>query len=122
MKQSPLLDKSFLFALSIVRFTQELQFSSKEYVLSKQVLRSGTAAGALLREAEFAASPADYINKFTVALKEANETEYWLLLIHRSGNMQAELFDSLHISCTEFIKMLISSINTLKKRHFKTKL
>ncbi len=115
MKDSPLLEKSFDFALSIIQSAQELQ-ASKEYVLSKQILRSGTSIGALLREAEFAASHADYINKFTVAVKEANETEYWLLLLYRGGYLKEDTFNLLHLTCLELIKMLVSSINTLKQR------
>ena len=115
MKDSPLLEKSLDFALSIVRSAQHLQ-ASREYVLSKQILRSATSIGALLREAEFAASHADYINKFTVAVKEANETEYWLLLLYRGGYLKEDVFNSLHFTCLELVKMLVSSINTLKQR------
>ncbi len=77
-------EKSFLFSLRIVKLAQYLNKDKKEYVLSKQVLRSGTAIGALISEAEFAQSKADFINKMSVGLKEANETYYWLKLLHES--------------------------------------
>jgi len=120
MKQSPLRDKSFAFAIVIVKLAQTLQ-KEKEFVLSKQILRSGTAIGALLREGEFAASTADFINKFTVALKEANETEYWLLLLNETGYFRTTQFEDLRFKCKELIAMLISSIKTLKLSKGKVK-
>jgi len=79
--KNPLKEKSFAFAIEIVKLAQYLVNEKKEYVLSKQILKSGTSVGALIRESEFAASKADFINKLTVALKEANETDFWLMLI-----------------------------------------
>jgi four helix bundle protein len=76
MADSILRDKSYEFAIRIVRLSQHLQAEKKEYVLSKQLLRSGTGIGALLREAEFAQCDADFVSKLSIALKEANETEY----------------------------------------------
>ena len=78
---SPLIEKSYQFAIKIVHLSQSLISVEREYVLSKQIIRSGTSIGALVRESEFAASRADFINKLTVALKEANETEYWLMIL-----------------------------------------
>ncbi len=78
MKDDPLKDKSYQFAIRVVKLSQYLQRDKNEYVLSKQVLRSGTAIGALIREAEFGQSKADFVNKMSISLKEANETEYWL--------------------------------------------
>lgn len=83
--KSPLREKSYAFAIKIVKLSQTLDSEKKEYVLSKQVLRSGTAIGALIRESEFAASKADFINKLTISLKEANKTEYWLKLLKDTG-------------------------------------
>lgn len=80
VKENVLKDKSFLFSVEIVRLCKALQ-NDKEYILSKQLLRSGTAIGALIREAEFAQSKADFINKLSVSLKEANETVYWIELL-----------------------------------------
>ena len=81
MKKSVLKEKSYLFAIRIVKLNQFLCAEKNEYTLSKQVLRSGTAVGALIREAEFGQSRADFRSKMCIALKEANETDYWLNLL-----------------------------------------
>ena len=81
MKESILRDKSYKFAIRIVKLSQYLQSEKKDFVLSKQILRSGTAIGALIREAEFGQSKADFAYKMSIALKEASETAYWLLLL-----------------------------------------
>ncbi len=112
--KSPLRDKSYLFAIKIVKFSQSLVSDKKEYVLSRQVLRSGTAIGALIRESEFAASKPDFINKLTISLKEANETEYWLMLLHDTGYLSKEEFVILQFECKELIAMLVASIKTSK--------
>jgi len=113
-KSSPLRDKSYVFATKIVRLSQFLVSEKKEYVLSKQTLRSGTAVGALIREAEFAASRRDFINKLTVSLKEANETEYWLMLLKDTDYLAKDEFTQLRAECKELIAMLVSSIKTTK--------
>src|SRR5690606_18586557 len=110
----PLRNKSYAFAIKIVKLSQTLVSERKEFVLSKQVLRSGTAIGALIRESEFAASKADFINKLTVSLKEANETEYWLMLLHDTDYLIKEDFIQLQFECKELIAMLVSSIKTSK--------
>ena len=84
MRDNPLKDKSYRFAIPIVKLSQYLQGEKKEFVLSKQVLRSGTAIGALILEAEFGQSKADFTNKMSISLKEANETDYWLSLLKDS--------------------------------------
>lgn len=114
MKQSILKDKSFAFALQVVRLSQELQQNQKEYVLSKQILRSGTAIGALVREGEFAQSKPDFINKLSIALKEANETAYWILLLQEAKLIENNLADSLQAECKELIAMLVASVKTAK--------
>ncbi|TCN72147.1 four helix bundle protein [Acetobacteroides hydrogenigenes] len=78
MKENLLKDLTFKFAIRIVELSRNLQEITKEWVLAKQVLRSGTSIGALVREAEFAQSRADFISKLSIALKEANETQYWI--------------------------------------------
>lgn len=113
--KSPLRDKSYDFAIKVVRLSQSLVSERKEFVLSKQILRSGTAIGALIRESEFAASKADFINKLTVSLKEANETEYWLMLLHDTSYLGKEEFLKLQSACKELIAMLVSSIKTSKQ-------
>jgi four helix bundle protein len=113
-RPNPLKDKSYIFAKKIVRLCQNLVSDKKEYVLSKQVLRSGTAVGALIREGEFAASKADFINKLTVSLKEANETEYWLMLLNDTDYIGDSEFIKLQEECKELIALLVSSIKTTK--------
>lgn len=81
MKENILKDKSFIFALEVVRLSQFLVSEKREFILSKQFLRSGTSIGALVREAEYAQSRPDFVSKLHIALKEANETEYWIELI-----------------------------------------
>jgi four helix bundle protein len=107
-------DKSFAFALRVVKLAKYLQEQQKEFVLSKQVLRSGTAIGALVREAEHAQSRPDFINKMSIALKEANETDYWLDLLHQSEYITPESFDSIHPDIQELIKLLVSIVKTSK--------
>ncbi len=113
--KNPLKEKSYAFAVEIVKLTQLLVKEKKEYVLSKQILKSGTAIGALIRESEFAASKADFINKLTVSLKEANETEFWLMLLCDTEFIDKVIFTKLQSDCKELIAMLVSSIKTSKK-------
>jgi four helix bundle protein len=115
MAKSVLRDKSYLFAIRIVKLSQYLQSERKEYVLSKQLLRSGTAIGALIREAEFGQSKPDFIHKLSIALKEANETEYWLLLLKDTHFIDDSSYKGIADNCSELIKMLVSSINTARK-------
>jgi four helix bundle protein len=114
MKENVLKNKSFAFALRIVKLYQFLTESNKEYVLSKQLLRSGTAIGALVREAEHAESKADFIHKLSIALKEANETEYWIELLQQSGYLNDNDFESLFNEITELLRLLISIIKSSK--------
>jgi four helix bundle protein len=116
-KESVLREKSYKFAVRIVRLTQFLQQEKKEFVLSKQVLRSGTSIGALIREAEYAQSNADFVNKFSVALKEANETDYWISLLKDTDYLELKLYNSLFLDCNELISMLVSSIKTAKAKN-----
>lgn len=90
-----------------------------EFVLSKQILRSGTAIGALIRESGFAQSQADFVNKLSVALKEANETDYWLNLLHDSHYLNEVSFISMENDCGELIALLVSSIRTVKNKLMK---
>ncbi len=113
--EKPLRDKSFKFALRIVKLRQYLQAEKREYVLSKQLLRSGTAIGALVREAEQAESRADFIHKLAIALKEASESQYWLDLLYQSGYIEESGFESLNQDCIELLKLLTSIIKTSKK-------
>ena len=112
MKENVIKTKSFAFALRVVKLAQYLQKEKQEYVLSKQVLRSGTAIGALVREAEHGQSKADFISKMSIALKEANETEYWIDLLHQSDYIQLDNYTSIHDDITELLKLLISIVKT----------
>ena len=114
LEKNPLKDKSYQFAIRIVKLSQYLQRDKKEFVLSKQVLRSGTAVGALIREAEFGQSKADFSNKMSISLKEANETEYWLSLLKDTDLINEHQFVSLHSDCKELIAMLVSTVKTSK--------
>jgi len=106
--------KSYTFALRIVEMYKLLTSERKEFVLSKQVLRSGTSVGALIKEAEHAQSKADFLNKMNIALKEANETEYWLMLLKDSQYLSEKEFNSIHKDCDELICLLVSIVKTTK--------
>ncbi len=108
------MDKSYIFALRVVKLYKHLVSEKKEYVLSKQVLRSGTSIGALIKESEHAQSKADFINKMSIALKEANETEYWLQLLKDSDYISEQSFDSIHNDSVELIKLLVSIVKSSK--------
>ena len=110
--KNPLKEKSYEFALQIVQLVRELQKEKNEFVLSKQLLRSGTGIGALIRESEFGRSKKDFSNKLSIALKEANETEYWLKLLMESNYIKRQSFISLQSQCKELIAMLVSSAKT----------
>lgn len=112
--------KSYAFALRIVQMNKFLR-ERQEFVLSKQVMRSGTAIGALVRELEFAQSKADFVNKLNIALKEANETGYWLNLLKDSGYLSDKSFSSIETDCGELIALLISSIKTARENLRKMK-
>lgn len=116
MKENILKDKSFLFAIRIVELYKFLKSSQHEFVLSKQILRSGTSIGAAIREAEHAESTKDFIHKLNIGLKEANETKYWLELLVATMIIEEKLFQSLIFDCEEILKLLASSIKTLKIR------
>ena len=108
-------NKSFNFALRVVKLYQFLNQEKKEYVLSKQLLRSGTAIGALVREAEQAESKLDFIHKLAIAQKEANETSYWLELLFQSEYLNQSQFESLHSDLVEMNKILASIIISAKR-------
>ena len=106
---------SFGFALRVVKLCRFLEKEKKEYVLSRQLLRSGTAIGALVREAQRAESRADFIHKMAIALKEANETDYWIELLHQSQLLEKQGFDSIKSDIVELLKLLTTIIKSSKK-------
>jgi four helix bundle protein len=115
-KKNVVKEKSFAFALRVVKLNRYLQEERREYVLSKQLLRSGTAIGALVREAEQAESKADFVHKLAIALKEANETDYWIELLYQSELIDEKGFDSIKPDAVELIKLLISIIKTTRQQ------
>lgn len=108
--------KSYAFAVRIVKLAQYLQTEKKEFVLSKQVLKSGTAIGALYREAEYGQSKPDFISKMSIALKEANESLYWLSLLKDTDYIEEKMFKSLLSDCTVLVKLLTASVKTSKNK------
>ncbi|WP_421875589.1 four helix bundle protein [Marinoscillum sp.] len=113
-RANPLLDKSYSFSLKIVNTCYTLQDNFREFVLSRQLLRSGTAVGALSEEAQQAESKADFIHKLSIANKEAHESHYWLRLIRDCGRFEIEVED-LIINCEELKRLLIAIIKSSKK-------
>ena len=113
--KNTVLEKSLTFAIRVVRLYQHLSKEKKEYVMSKQLLRSGTAVGALIREAEHAQSKADFLNKMNIALKEANESTYWLLLLHKTDYLTEVEYTSIHKDAEELVKILASIVKTTKQ-------
>lgn len=114
MKESILKQKTYAFALKVIKVYKQIVAVNKEYVLSKQFLKAGTAPGALIREAEFGQSKPDFISKMSIALKEANECDYWTWLLKDSSYISQEIFDDLQTDNKEIIYMLISSVKTAK--------
>ena len=114
-QNNPIEKRSYLFALRIVKAYKYLTKQKDEYVLSKQMLRSGTSIGAMMREAKFAQSRADFVNKASIALKEANETLYWIELLHDSEYIDDLSFNSLHQEADELTAILASIVKTTKE-------
>lgn len=108
-------EKSFLFAIRIVRLYQYLHSKKKEFVLSKQLLRSGTSIGANVAEAQQAQSRADFLSKINIALKEAAETEYWLRLLRATDYMAEKEFRSIYDDCEQVKKLLVSIVKSTKE-------
>ncbi len=108
-------EKSYAFSIRIVKYNEYLQQEKREYILSKQLLRSGTAIGALIAESKYAQSKLDFINKLSISLKEANETKYWLRLLKDCNYLQGKLAISLLDDIEHLLKMLASSIKTAKE-------
>ena len=101
------------FAIRIIRLYKYLKDDKQVYVLSKQVLRSGTSIGANVRESVNAQSRMDFINKLNIALKEANETEFWLELLHESDYLDDKQYQSIYTDCEELVKILVSRCKKL---------
>lgn len=116
MKENILKEKSFHFAVRIVNLYKFLKKEHNEYILSQQLIRSGTSIGAIIREAEHAESTKDFIHKLSIGLKEANESKYWLDLLIATDFITKKMYDSLNKDCEELLKMLTASVITSKRR------
>jgi len=116
MKTDNLLkDKSLKFGIRIVRMSRHFikQTSVAEHPVFTQILKSGTSIGANIRESEFAESKEDFKHKLKIALKEANETEYWIEILHKGKYLDDKEYESIIVDCRELIKLLTASVNTL---------
>lgn len=114
-QDSILKTKSFNFAVRTIKLYQYLKKKCGEYEIAQQVIRSGTSIGALVREAEFAESRKDFIHKLYIGLKEANEINYWLELLYAAEYINKRMFDSMKKDAEEILKMLVSSVKTVKR-------
>ena len=113
MRSDELTRQSMDFAVSIIQLVKQLK-AKRESIISNQIGRSGTSIGANIREAQYAHGKADFIAKLQIALKEANETGYWLELLYRTGYLSESEFKTLDSACTSIRVMLISSVKTAK--------
>jgi len=114
MEKNNIQNKTFRFAVRIVKLYKYLSESKKEYVLSKQLLRSGTSVGANVREAENGESKKDFIHKMAIAQKELNETIYWLELLRETEYLSSSQFESVHNDAVEIIKIITTIIKNTK--------
>lgn len=108
--------KSKILALQIIKMYQYLTEEKREYILSKQVLRSGTSIGAKVKEGCRGQTTPDFYTKMNIALKEVSETEYWLELLHDSGYIDDHIFEEIHTKCQEIIRMLTSTCRTTSRK------
>jgi four helix bundle protein len=116
MRESITKTKSFAFAVRVVKLYSYLIDTKREFVMSKQCLRSGTAIGAMIRESEYAQSTADFIYKWSIAIKEANETLYWLELLHETNFIDDSSFESMKTDAEELLKLMTAAIKTAKSK------
>src|SRR5687767_3143158 len=116
MKENILKIKSFNFAIRIVNLYKYLKREHREFILSQQIIRSGTSIGALIREAEHGESLRDFAHKLNIGLKEANEAKYWLDLLFATEFITQKMYQSINKDCEELLKLLIASLKTTKRR------
>jgi len=114
MKENIILDKTFNFAVRIVKLNQFLVQKKKEFVLSKQILRSGTSIGANVEEADGGVSRSDFSNKISIAYKESKETHYWLRLLFATNFIEEKMYNSLITDCNEICKILFAILRTTR--------
>ena len=116
MKENTIMRKSFAFSVRIVNLQKYLTGQKKEYVISKQIYKSGTSIGANVHEAKYAQSTDDFISKNSIALKEASETEYWLELLYETEYLNKTESDSIAEDCSELVRLLTAIVKTTKDR------
>ena len=116
MKDSITKTKSFGFAVRVVKLYTFLCETKKEFVMSKQCLRAGTSIGAQIRESEYAQYRPDFVHKWSIAIKEANETLYWLELLHETNFIDTGMFESMKADADELLRLLTSGIKTAKSK------
>jgi len=109
---NPIVEKSLDFAIRIVKLSRYLRTKKKEYVLSKQILKSGTSIGANIAEAQRGQSKADFVAKMSISLKEANETMYWLMLLYRTDILTTTEYESLYKDLDEILSLLTAICKT----------
>lgn len=117
MKENIIKEKSFAFAIRIVKLYQYLQDGKKEFVLSKQLLRSGTSVGAMVREAEHSESTNDFVHKLSIAQKEINEVLYWLELLFATEYINKTEYESINNDAVEIIKIITRILKTTKEKN-----
>lgn len=114
MTQISIQKESKSFALEVIKLYKYLVDVNNEFVLSKQMLRSGTSIGANVRESKNAQSRNDFLNKINIALKEADETQYWLELLHESGYLPDDMYNNIYNQCSRLVGTLVNIIKTIK--------
>ena len=117
MAESIMLEKAKDFAVDIVELCKDLKEEKRQSIMANQLLRSGTSIGANIHESKYAQSTPDFISKMQIALKECYETEYWLEILNRTGYIQDDRFHEVNQLCGSIRRMLISSINTVKRNN-----
>ena len=117
MKENVVEDKSFEFAVRIVKLYKYLTSEKQEYIMSKQLLRSGTSVGANVCEAQQAQSPMDFLSKMNIALKESYESDYWLRLLHHTDYLNKEEYDSIITDCRSISKLLVTIVKSTKNNN-----
>ena len=115
-EQNAVKEKSFEFAVRIIKLYKHLTNNKQEHVLSKQLLRSGTSVGANICEAEQAQSKADFLAKLSISLKECCESDYWIRLLHRTDYLSEQEFKSIVADCREITRLLTSIIKSIKEK------
>ena len=118
MKENILVDLSKEFAVDIVNLCSDMKENKKGSILTNQLLRSGTSIGANIHEANYASSKADFINKLQIALKECNETDYWLGVFKATDSIEEAVYNNLYSKCSKLRKILTSSVTTAKNKPY----